>query len=153
MRKRPRDQQSLALTTRERIDALRNERLHAHRHGLEIGIEPRQTCDLPGAVDRQLGSAADVFIDAAGGEPRVLQHDTDLIETGPDLELQTPLFSSTRTSPDCSPRHTNGVLRNGSFLQYLVRRLTSAGFVSHANICIAGASSSASTSLREIAPA
>ena len=78
MGKRPRDQQSLALTARERIDALRNDRLHAHGHGNNVTIESRQPCDLPGAINRQLGSAADVVIDAAGGEPGILQHDADL---------------------------------------------------------------------------
>src|SRR6266566_6643232 len=78
MRQCPRDQQSLALTTRKRVDALRDQGLHAHGHGLDVISESRQPCDLPGLVNRQLGSAADVFIDAAGGEPGILQYDTDL---------------------------------------------------------------------------
>jgi len=75
---RPGNHDALTLSAGKCVDAFGDQRVHAHRHLHDVGIERGQPRGLPGLLQRQFDAAADVFVDASGCEFGVLQHDAEL---------------------------------------------------------------------------
>src|ERR1700676_83920 len=86
MHQSARNQEPLPLAAGQRGDTFRDPGVHAHRHRLDVLVKARKAGRFPRLLHRKLRAAADVVIDAAGGQTRILQDHSDLPPEGRDID-------------------------------------------------------------------
>src|SRR5260370_15633836 len=77
---------SLSLSAGQRVHALWDRGMHAHRHALDVGIETGKPRGLPRVLERQLDAAANIVVEAACRQFSILQYHAKLPPYRADVE-------------------------------------------------------------------